>query len=218
MENRFRSVFLALVFIVESLFSAALYAAESDEEQNSLLVEPGIERRVFEDAQIDSNDFELLLFAGYLSIEDFGVNALLAFKLNYYVNESIFVQLSLARSDAGETSYEVLSGGAPLLTPVERELQYYSINIGYNVLPGEAFVGEKSAFNTALYLSAGIGNTEFAGNERYTINYGVGYRFLLNDAISLNTEFRNNVFDMDVFGEKTTTNNLEFMLGAGWFF
>ena len=59
MENRFRSVFLALVFIVESFFSATLYAAESDEAQNSLLVEPGIERRVIEDAQIDSNDLEL---------------------------------------------------------------------------------------------------------------------------------------------------------------
>ncbi|MBC8209731.1 MAG: outer membrane beta-barrel domain-containing protein [Gammaproteobacteria bacterium] len=218
MENRFRSLFLALLVTFSGLFSNALLAAAHLPPDSDLLIAPDVERQAFDDAQIDSSDFELMLFAGFLSIEDFGVNALVAFKLNYYVNESIFVQLSLAQSEGSETSYEVLSGGAPLLTDDERQLQYYSINIGYNLLPGEAFLGEQTAFNTALYLSAGIGNTDFAGSERFTINYGAGYRFLLNDAISLNTEFRNNVFDVDVFGKKTTSNNLEFIVGIGWFF
>jgi len=218
MESWFRNLFLSSLILCCSLFSAQAFSADDENTQNNALIQPEVERQQFNEAQIDGNDFEVLFFAGFLSIEDFGVNPLLAFKLNYHVNEKIFVQLTLAQSEGGETSYEVITQGAPLLTDDERELQSYSINIGYNLLPGEAFLSEQTTFNTAFYLIAGIGNTEFAGSDRFTINYGGGYRFLLNDEMSITTEFRNNVFDMDVFGVVKKTNNLEFTVGAGWFF
>lgn len=222
MENRFRSIFLSLLGTGFILFSTQLYSADEKPDgqtaDNSVLIQPQIDRRSFNEALINANDFEILLFAGYLSIEDFGVNPLLAFKLNYHLNERLFVQLTLAQSKGSETSYEVITQGAPLLTDAERDLQYYSINIGYNLLPGEAFITEKTTFNTALYLIAGIGSTKFAGSDRFSYNYGGGYRFLLNDAFSISTEFRNNVFDVDALGLEKKTNNLEFIVGAGWFF
>lgn len=220
MEIRFRRIFLGLGFMLCALFSTSVMAAEDEsaQAQDSTLIEPEIERREFDEADIDGNDFEVLLTAGYLSIEDFGVNGLLALKLNYYINEDFFVQIALGQSEGGETSFETLSGGAPLLTDEERELSYYSINIGYNLLPGEAFLTDKTTYNTAFYVSAGVGNTEFAGDDRYTLNYGAGYRFLLNDFITVNTDFRNNLFDMDIFGENKGTNNLEFTLGFGFVF
>ena len=218
MENWFRNLFLSFVVLLCSFSSTLVFSADETADENNVLIQPEVERQVFNEAQIDGNDFEVLFFAGFLSIEDFGVNPLLAFKLNYHVNEMIFVQLTLAQSEGSETSYEIITQGAPLLTDDERELQSYSISIGYNLLPGEAFLSEQTTFNTAFYLIAGIGNTEFAGSDRFTVNYGGGYRFLLNDEISITTEFRNNVFDMDVFGVVKKTNNLEFTVGAGWFF
>lgn len=212
MENWFRHLFLAPLLLAGNVLAAA------PDDNDEGLIQPQIERRVFDEAQINIDDFEIMLFAGYLSIEDFGVNPLLAFKLNYYVNESIFVQLALAKATGSDTSYEILSGGAPLLTDTERELESYAINLGYNWLPGEAFVTRNKTFNTTFFLSGGIGNTTFAGSDRFTYNYGAGYRLLLNDAFSLTAEFRNNVFDMDVFGVTKTTSNLEFTLGVGWFF
>ncbi len=222
MENRFRHLFLAGLLgglMLMNPPAQAQEAAPADESvEQAPVIEPQPERRQFHESQIDADDFEILVNAGFLSIEDFGVNALLSLKLSYYVNEAIFVQLVAAQSEGSETSFEVLSGGAPLLTPEERELSYYSINIGFNLLPGEVFVGDSIAYNSALYLSAGIGNTEFAGDDRFTYNYGIGYRFLLSDAIALYSDFRNNVFDMDVFGRNKTTNNLEFTIGVSWFF
>lgn len=214
MENWLRYLFLGLV--AGGLLNTAAAAQPAADE--GALIQPEVERIQFDEAQINGDDFEIMLFAGYLSIEDFGVNPMLAAKFNYYVNESIFVQIALAKSTAGDTSYEILSGGAPLLTDSERELQSYAINIGYNLLPGEAFPTENKAFNTAFFISGGIGNTTFAGSDRFTWNYGAGLRFLLNDAFSLYSEFRNNVFDVDVFGVTKSTSNLEFTLGAGWFF
>lgn len=219
METRFRSVFLGLLLQLWVFgWQPVMAADEPASDQDTVLIEPQIERSQFDEALIDTEDFELMLAFGYLSIEDFGVNALLALKFNYYVNEDVFVQVVLAESEGSETSYEVLSGGAPLLTDDERQLSYYNISVGYNLLPGEAFIGDSIAYNTAFYLSAGIGNTEFGGDDRFTLNYGAGYRFLLSDEFALYTDFRNHVFDMDVFGVQKATNNLEFTLGTSWFF
>ncbi len=218
MENWFRNLFLNLLILFFGFFNSPVFSADDKKTEDSVLIQPEVERQIFKEAQINGDDFEVLFFAGFLSIEDFGVNPLLAFKLNYHVNEMFFVQVTLAQSEGSETSYEVITKGAPLLTDAERELQYYSINIGYNLLPGEAFLSDQTTFNTAFYLIAGIGNTDFAGSDRFTFNYGGGYRFLLNDSISITTEFRNNIFDVDAFGLIKKTNNLEFSVGAGWFF
>jgi outer membrane beta-barrel protein len=220
MEIRFRHIFLALTLALPALFSSPVMSAEEEAvvQQETVLIEPELERREFDEANIDGNDFEIVLTLGYLSIEDFGVNALLGVRLNYYVNEDIWVQIGLGESEGGETSYETLSGGAPLLTDEERKLSYYNINIGYNLLPGEAFLTNSITYNTAFYLTAGIGTTDFAGDDHFTLNYGAGYRFLLNDFITINTDFRNNMFDMDTFGENKGTNNLEFTIGFGFVF
>lgn len=217
MEIRFRSLFLSLLLIVFcGTLAAAEPAAESDPQ--SLLIQPDIQRQQFDEALINADDFEIMLALGYLSIEDFGVNSLMVAKLNYHVNEDIFLQLSYGQSKGGTTSYEVLSAGAPLLTDAERELTYYNINIGYNLLPGEAFLTESRTYNTAFYLSAGMGVTEFAGENRFTVNYGTGYRFLFNNSSAVYIDFRNNQFDMNAFGVNKATNNLEFTLGISWIF
>ncbi len=218
METRLRHLFLILLLTVLTLGSPVLKAQETGQNEELVTIEPDIERSEFDEALIDSEDFELMLNLGYLSIEDFGVNTLIAINLNYHVDEDFFIQFGLGESKGGLTSYEVLSGGAPLLTDSERDYSYYRINIGYNLLPGEAFLTQQITYNTAFYLTAGIGITQFAGDDRFTINYGAGYRFLLYDALALYTTFHNDVMDMDIFGETKTTNNLAFTLGISWFF
>lgn len=213
MESRILNIFLGFLVV----FTAGT-GVVSAQERIGDLIEPEIERREFKEANIDTENFEIRANAGYLSIEDFGVNGLLSLSLAYHVNQDFFVQLNYGESKAGKTSYEVLTGGAPLLTAEEREYSYYRINLGYNLLPGEAFFSEQRTFNTSLYLSFGIGTTTFAGEERFTLNYGVGYRFLLNDAVALYTDFSNSEMDVDLFGVNRKTNNLEFTVGLGWYF
>ena len=217
MESRIRSIFLTLV-ILFSTMSTVLHAAEQNEEDQNSLIQPEIERTEFDESIIDTEDFELSAFAGILSIEDFGTNPVLGFEFAYHVNEDVYVQFDYGLSEAGETSFEVLSGGAPLLSDDERELQYYLFNIGFNLLPGEAFVTDSSTFNTSFYVIGGIGNTEFAGDDRFTINFGTGYQILFADAFSLNIDVRDLIFNIDVFGEDKVTHNLQYTVALGWFF
>ena len=222
MENWFRSIFLTLLGFGLTLSPGAwaadeIEAADNSGEQSSL-VQPQIERAQFDESMIDVDDFEITIFTGILSIEDFGVNSVTGFKLGYHVNENIFVQLEAGESDAGETSFELLNGGAPLLADQERALEYYQFNVGYNVFPGEAFVSDETTFNNAFYLIAGIGDTEFAGDDRYTYNYGFGYRLVFWDSVAFNADLRDYVFDMEVFGEEEETHNLAYTFALSLFF
>ena len=182
------------------------------------VIEPEVERREVKEPEIDSEDFEIGAFAGIMSIEDFGSDIVYGVKLAYHVTEGFFVEGTVGQTEAGLTSFEILSGGAPLLSDSERELTYYALNVGYNILPGEGFVGEGRAYNTALYISAGLGSTRFAGDDRFSVNFGAGYRFLLTDSIALHLDFRDHLYDIDLLGEEKTVHNLEGSLGLTMFF
>ena len=182
------------------------------------VIKPVIERRTIDIDKIDTEDFEIGVFTGLLSVEDFGTNLVVGARAAYHVTESVFFEAAYAKSDTSETSYERLSGGAQLLTAAERQLTYYNISLGYNLFPGETFIGKNWAFNTALYVIGGVGNTTFAGDDRFTINLGAGYRFLATDWLALHIDVRDHIFDIDLLGDTKTAHNLETHGGVTVFF
>jgi outer membrane beta-barrel protein len=216
-EIRLRSFFLGTSFLI-ALMSVTAVSAQSDEDEQTNLIEPQIERIDFDESMIDSDDFEIAAYVGYLAVEDFDTDVVVGFKLGYNVSEEFFVQLSYGESDTGETSFEKLSGGAPLLSDDERELKYYLMSVGYNLFPGEAFLTDSTTFNTVLYLSAGVGNTEFAGDDRFTTALAVGHRTLFADGFSFDIEMRDLIFEQDLFGEEETTHNIEMTFALNVFF
>lgn len=182
------------------------------------VIKPEIERRTITESDIDSEDFEASAFAGVMSIEDFGSNAVFGVRAAYHITEDFFAEGSAGATSAGDTSYETLSGGAQILTDSQRDLTYYNLSLGYNILPGESFFGSTHAFNSALYLIAGVGNTEFADDSHFTINVGAGYRFLFNDWMAIHLDFKDHMFDSDLLGTDKTTHNLEATAGLSLFF
>jgi outer membrane beta-barrel protein len=220
MEIRFRSILLATTFLALMMPATELAAQSAviDEDENTNLIEPQIERVEFDESQIDSYDFELAIYGGVLAMEHFDTNAVVGLKIGYHVSEDFFVQGSYGKSDVGETSFERLSGGAPLLSDSERDVEYYLFSIGFNLLPGEAFLTDSTTLNTVLYVSGGMGVTEFAGDDRSTIAVAVGYRTIFIDGFSVDIEMRDLIFDLDIFGEDETTHNIELTLSLNLFF
>jgi outer membrane beta-barrel protein len=226
MESRFRVLFLIAVMITLSGCAATknLFGFGNEEtpppssEPPGQVIDPEVERREIKEPAIDTEDFEVGAFAGIMSIEDFGTNLVYGVRLAYHLTEGFFVEGTVGRSDGGLTSFEILSGGATLISDSERELTYYNLNLGYNILPGEVFLGEGRAYNQQLYLIAGLGSTRFAGDDRFTVNFGAGYRFLLTDSVAIHLDFRDHLFDIDLFGEEKTAHNLEVHAGVTVFF
>jgi len=201
-----------------SWFGDAQQTAPPPAEDPGQVIEPEVERRDIREADIDTENFELGAFVGIMSVEDFETNAVYGARLAYHVTENLFVEGTVGQTDAGVTSFERLSGGAPLLSDSDRRLTYYNLNLGFNLLPGEAFLGATRAYNSALYVIAGLGATRFANDDRFTVNFGAGYRFLLTDFFAIHLDVRDHLFDIDLLGEDKTVHNLEAHLGLTVFF
>ena len=187
-------------------------------EKTTQVIQPKIHRRKISIDKIDTENFEVGVFSGLLSTEDFGTNLVIGARLAYHITEDFFTEAVYGYSNTTRTSYERLSGGANLLTAEERKLTYYNMSLGYNMLPGETFLGDGLAFNTTFYVIGGAGITKFAGDNRFTVNFGAGYRFLGTDWLAIHFDVRDHIFDIDLLGEKKRAHNLETHGGVTVFF
>ncbi|MCF6281549.1 MAG: outer membrane beta-barrel domain-containing protein [Candidatus Polarisedimenticolaceae bacterium] len=206
---------MSLLLALQSNAIAAGLSSNEDEQ----LVRPEITRRTLTIDAIDTENFEVELFGGVISVEDFGVNPVYGVRLAYHITEDFFAQGSYGQTKTGENSWERLdTSNSKLLTDKQRKLTYYNFSLGYNILPGEVFVGGKTAFTTQFYLIAGIGSTEFAGGDHFTTNFGAGYRFLGSDWFALHIDVRDHIFEIELLEESRETHNIEFTGGISLFF
>lgn len=181
------------------------------------LVDPKVLRREIDIADIDSQDVEIGVFYGVMSVEDFGVNPVTGVFLNYHVTEDIFIGASYGQTTTELTSFERLSG-ARLLTPDQRDLKYYDLSVGVNLLPGEGYIGRGWAFNSNFYATIGVGSTDFAGDQRFTIAWSAGYQMVVQDWLALNVELEEHRFDIDILGATKISDNLSLQAGFSVYF
>jgi outer membrane beta-barrel protein len=228
MESRFRVLLLAVFF---ALTTTSVVAAEKDGQatqageqpsgeviQQDPVITPEVKRREVKQADVDTENFEVGVFAGLLSIEDFGTNFVYGATLDYHVTEDLFVQGRVGFSEGGETSADRLGGAGGPTIGGDRNYFYYSIALGYNLLPGEAFLTRDSAYNTSLYLIAGAGNTEFLDDDYFTITWGAGYAITVSDWFAVHMDFRDHMFDINATGSDKTSHNMEATLDLTFYF
>ncbi len=222
-------VFLLTVIVSGGLNSITALAAGGDtmpaqtvdaESQKQMIqqepvIQPAIKRREVSEAQIDTENFEIGMYAGLLSIEDFGTKPVYGTRLAYHITEDLFFEGTLGLSKAGETSQESI-GNTVLF--VDRKFSYYTMALGYNLLPGETFIGRNHAFNTALYVIAGVGSSKIASESHFTAMFGAGYRFILTDWLAIHATVRDHIYTLDVTGIQKKNNSIEMSLGATYFF
>lgn len=218
-QRLFGGLLIAVALVLAAGFGASTAAAATadDLELEPLIVrEP--ERKKVKIERLDTENFELGGFAGVLSVEDFGSDLVYGVRAAYHITEDFFVEGAYASSTLGQTSFERLSGGAELLTDDERDFSYYNMSVGVNILPGEAFIADRWAFKGGLYLIAGVGAADFGGDERFTINGGLGYRLAVKDWLAMRVDVRDHVFNSDLLGETETKHNFELTAGLTVFF
>jgi outer membrane beta-barrel protein len=215
MESRIQHFLVAGLLLTPGLAVAATDPGQLDLEP---LVVREPERREIKVEKIDSENFEVGGFAGVMSIEDFGTNTLYGLRAAYHVTEDLFVEAVYGETELGETSFERLSGNVQILEDDDRDMSYYNLSVGFNVFPGEVFIGRGLAFKGGLYLIGGAGSTDFAGDEHFTVNFGAGYRLAATDWLALRIDVRDHMFETDLLGSEELTHNIEFSGGLTIFF
>ncbi len=216
MDSRIQLFLIAA--LLGSVTAPVAFAAQPKDLELEPLVVREPDRREVNVNEIHSQNFEVGGYGGVLDVQDFGSNPVYGVRGAYHITEDFFVEGLYGRSTLGKTSFERLSGNVELLTSNDRNFSYYNVSLGYNILPGEGFIGRKYAFRGGLYLVAGAGSSDFAGDQRFTISGGFGYRMAATDWLALRIDVRDYVFESDLLGSNETLNNLEFTGGLTVFF
>jgi outer membrane beta-barrel protein len=220
MDRGLHILLLSISSLAGALLSqaAAAQAPVGDAAATPQVVEPQIDRRNVKAPRIDAENFEAGAFVGTIAIEDFGSSMTYGARAAYHFTEDLFAEATVGTAKAGRTSYEDLSGSVELLTDSERQFTYYDLSVGWNVLPGEVFLGGRRAMPSSVYLSLGAGSTRFAGDDNFTLIAGAGLRLLVTDSIAAHLGVRDQMFESDLLGSKKLTQNLQFSLGLTAFF
>ena len=205
-----RSAFNKLMMLAMTCGAFDAYAADAP------VIQPDIERRDVKVPKIDVEDFELGVFLGLLSVEDFGSNPSYGLRAAYHVSEDVFVEGVYGMSTVSDISFRRL--GIAVFPREEEDWIFYNFSVGYNFFPGEVFLSRNWAMSSAVYVIAGIGGTEFIDERNFTFHYGVGMRVLPTDWLALHFGMRDYVFESDLLGYSKMTHNFETQLGIAVFF
>lgn len=193
-------------------------AAEKDNKPaNEQVIVPQVDRREVRVPKFPSNDFEFGLFAGTYATESFGSHPVYGARLGYHITEDFFVEGVYGLTKASDENLRAILP-ARIIAPGEEKVTYYNVSVGWNVLPGEIFIGRNRAKASALYLIAGVGNTTFVNQRRQTYNFGIGSRVFFADWCALQFDVRDHIFSHDLLGSRKSTQNLELSLGLTFFF
>lgn len=221
MDTRILRIFLMLVATL-ALPTAPALAQEEDIFEEQPVIDPNIVRLGLSEADIDRFDLELGVFAGFMSVEDFGTNEVYGARLAWHITEYLFIEGQYGMTSVGRTSAETIDPTLNLLTSSERDLTYYNASLGFNALPGEVFIGKNRAYNTDIYFLIGAGTTEFADDRMFTINAGVGLRVVVRDWLALHLTFQDLIFEkpaiVDPAGSGDSAHNMQYTTSITVFF
>lgn len=207
----------AAVLAAVALLTPHIASAQDQKPANEQVIVPQVERRNVPLPRFPSKDFEIGLFTGTYETQNFGASSVSGLRVGYHVTEDFFAEAAYAQTKVSdETFRQILPGG---IFPTGKDtLKYYNLSAGYNVLPGEVFIGSNRAKATAIYLIGGVGSTQFNQQKRQTFNLGLGLRLLLADRWALQVDMRDHIFSLDLLGKRQSTQNLELTGGLTFFF
>lgn len=213
-------VYILYITVTMAWFApATVWAADAQDAQASgtePVIQPALERRNIKLPQIDTEDFEVGAFSGIYSAEDFGSHFLLGLQISYHITEDFFIDLVVGHTKVSDQTFA--DNFIFLFTDRVENLLYYQLALGYNIFPGEIFVGRNRAYASGIYVTGALGNTSFNDEDFLTTTVGVGARILITDLLAVHIGTRDHIFETDITGRKKLTHNISLQAGLTIFF
>lgn len=182
------------------------------------IIEPKKDVQIAESATIDTEKFEFGVYAGFLAVEDFNTNPVLGASFSYHLTPKIMLQLNYGQSDVEKASFEKNIENASFLADADRRFDYYNLLAGYKVLRGRSFFGANKKYNSDIYLLAGLGSVDYAGDSNTSVVIGTSYRVVLTDYLTANLDVRGHSVDREFLNDSKQTFNAEYVIGINVLF
>ena len=209
---------LAAAVVLALLAHGGAHAADAPAADTSdQVIVPQVERREVHKPKYPSNDFEIGLFGGSYTAQNFGTHFDWGARIGYDITEDFFVEASYRRTKVSDAEFRnILPGG--IFTAEQEKLQSYDLSLGWNFLPGEVFIGKNWAKASTMYAIGGLGSTKFDSQRMQTWNFGLGAKLFLADWLALRADVRDHIYTLDLLGKRGSTQNPEVTVGFAFFF
>jgi outer membrane beta-barrel protein len=208
-------VFTTLALAAAALLGAPAHAAEASAADQAVV--PQVDRRDIKLPKFPNNDFEVGLYGGVYSTQNFGSSVAGGVRLGYHITEDFFVEGAFGTTKVSDEAFRrILPGG--IFTGDTEKLVYSNLNVGMNVLPGEVFLGGSYAMPSQVFILAGGGTTRFNGQRMQTVDVGVGVKVYVKDWFALRVDMRDNLYTLDLLGKRDRTQNVELNAGLSFLF
>jgi len=213
--------------IIVLYFSLITFATSSwaDEKKSPLFdlsgatpgLTPDIDRRDFKIPDIDTENFEVGLFFGVTSVENFGSNYVKGINASFFLSEDFFITLNVGFSSVNDGVYRHMN--LPLFGESgQRDLIENNVLLGMNVLPGEFFFMDRQAFTSDLYVLAGMGSVRFDEDEYSSLVLGLGVRVIPRDWFAIRFESKLSEYKTNILGYEKFNHNFDVITGISVFF
>ncbi len=190
------------------------------------IIEPKQTNSPKRSATIDSERYQIGLFTGFLSVEDFSTNAVTGLSGFYRINDTYMVGFEYGTSNAGLTTFEKRDD-IVFLTEKDRDWNYQSLKGAYKLFSARSFFSPKAKYDSDIYLTGGIESVEFAKNKKTGFSLGASYRVVATDWLVLNVDLTDHIAKTtsvfqpaDASGKLVThtTHNVSFTFGVNALF
>lgn len=179
------------------------------------IIEPNKPVTTVQAAAIDTEKFELGLYAGLISIEDFNTNTVTGLSFSYHINSDFLAQLNYGTATVSKAAFEEVQGDNFL---TDYDFTYTSLLGGYKLVDGRSFLGKRHKFNSAIYVLAGAASVEFADQKNTGLVIGASYRMVVTDWLTMNLDVRDTMVDVELNNSSKKTNNTELAIGVNALF
>lgn len=196
-------------------FAGSTLAQGSTTKEPVKIIEPNKSAPQLQAAAIDTEKFELGVYTGVLSIEDFNTNVVNGVAFNYHLSRRFIAQSTYGTTEVDQAAFEKVANGKFLS---DYSFTYIDLLLGVKALEGRSFLGKRHKFNSALYFLGGAADVEFADNNSTGLVLGTSYRTVVTDWMTFNIDIRNITVDMELNGITRKTNNTELNVGLNALF
>lgn len=209
---------MAAILLGGAVISPAL-AEDNDNQTNKpvRVVIPDKRVDAAKPATIDTERFELGAYIGMLSVADFNTNMVSGFSLTYHITPRWLTQLQMGSSTVTRATFEDIAD-ANFLAEGEYDFSYTTVSGGYRIAHGRSFLSTKGKYDSSIYVLAGVGNIEFAGNSAASGVLGLSYRVVPTDWMTINLDFKNHLFEREFLNTTSQTMNNELAIGFNFLF
>ena len=170
-------------------------------------------------AKIDTERFELGVYTGFLSIENFDVNALIGLQGTFHINSRLMANVYYGQSDGARARFEREVGDdSDFIANREDGFRYIAAGISYNLLNARSFSGSKRKYDSYISIDTAVESVDFAGETNIGLMIGTTYKTVVTDWFTVNINLKDHIVEREFLGESSLTQNLELSLGLNFLF